>query len=91
VSDSAARTDAELGNEMRRYSHGSIDNLEGREPVLPDDEPYMSGWFAREHSKAWGDHKTMTPGVRHRITLALKAWNEWRVAHGFDTVENLPL
>lgn len=76
---------------MLLYSKGSIDNLEGRDQAHPDDEAYMSGWFAREHSRAWGDVKTLSPTVRRKLRAALKRWNEWRAEHGFEAEDHLPI
>jgi hypothetical protein len=76
---------------FQRYSQGSLDNLYDREMALPDDEHYMSGWFAREHGRAWGDERTSTPKIKRALRATLKAWNEWRKAHGLEPENHLPV
>ena len=76
---------------FQRYARGSTDNMNGLTPAAPDDEHYMRGWFAREHGKAWGDARHLTPAVERAVAKALKRWNDWRREHGLPAETRLPL
>lgn len=86
--------------DINNYAYGYQDyfgfgKVNVDEPRLPDDEGYMSGWFAariyeaeEKNSKSRLSLLATKPRMYHAL---LNEWNEWRVAHDLPEASSLPI
>lgn len=88
--------------DINNYAYGyqdvtgyGSDRTKKTEPVMPDDEGYMSGWFSGKLAVSEDDYfkakGLLSQQKLERRRVLLHEWNVWRKAHGLEEASTLPL